>query len=195
MTQQDNDVLVDVGETVNLTAGSSRFRGAIKLVTPKTIAEVRHILGPSVRQDEAKGSKGHFCCTIPELSSVLLTKEELDSEDKEVRFRARNLAYIASREYVRSTNPESFAHWESVLDHFIDISKTAFNILTVKDITVQNRGTLIIGRDIYGVTAKTIRLYGSGKIVCNGPTTLRAESFEGKIMTLNPGVFHKNLVE
>jgi hypothetical protein len=194
MNTEHPDLVVEENETLNLSPDSKRFKHVVQTERPQSIAEVRKILGPSVKAASTTKSHGP-CCTIPdELQSTLISSEDLESSDDQTRFRALGLSYKAAREYVRTTDASSLAHWEPVLDKFIQLNKAILNQFFFNDIDVYNGATLNIATNAHAINAMRIRLHGTGKIVCKGPTTFRALSFERILkVALNPGFFNQNL--
>lgn len=185
MAQQPQNLVVEAGECLNLSPDSDRFKAMLKQIRPQSIAEVRAALGPSARTDGKEGGDKNaaWCCSHQDLPSVLPDADALEAEDDEVRYRARAQAYLASREYVRAVDPVAAAYWEPVLDRFIKINKALLNVFTFNDIEIANGGTLSIPQNTHALYAANIRMYGTGRMVCRGPTTVRATSLQGKIYT------------
>jgi hypothetical protein len=183
MSEEHNQsLIVDEGDTVTLSINSERFNKLIRKVVPQSIAEVRKILGPSAREKESI-SNYNTCCAPSELSSQIISADDLESENPEIRSKAKQLAYFAAKHYVHAIDNKAVSHWETTLDRYIQLSKTIINICYLSDIDVYNHGKLNIASNVQALYARNIRLHGNGSILCNGPTTFNAASFEGNIMS------------
>lgn len=169
------DIVVEAGDTVTLSPESRRFKHLFQEIRPRSIDEVRQILGPKT-VDRKPGSTR--CCT-PELQARLIPPEDLEAEDSRARREARDLAYIAGREYARSPSNEHVAHWKPVLDRYLLLAGARIYVVRVGDIEVQDGGMLRIAAATSAVFANKIRIHGRGKIVCEASTTLKALSLEG----------------
>ena len=183
---------VEAGETVMLTPDSSRFRYLYRQVRPRSIDEVRTHLGLS--KEATKIAKQRQCCQSAELPSVLVTPEDLESEDSATRFRARTAAYQVASAYVRSPEPANLSHWTSVLNRFLEMTKAIIHVVELYDIDVANGGTLIISANTQAVYAHDVRIHGSGRVICQGSVTFHINSLEGRLpsrIPVNTSVFSR----
>ncbi len=179
---------VEPGETVLLSPDSSRFRYLYRQVRPRSIDEVRTHLGLS--KEATKIAKQRQCCQPTSIPAVLVTPEDLESKDPVTRFRARSAAYQVASMYVRSAEPANLSHWTSVLNRFLEMTKSVIHFVELYDIDVANGGTLIISANTQAVYARDVRIHGNGRIVCQGNVTFHINSLEGRIpsATVNPAV-------
>lgn len=179
------DLVVEEGETTTLSATSERFKPLYRTLRPQSIDEVRKLLGPA--PGALDGQSG--CCTpgSDAIRRQLVSIDDLKSEDPAVAQDAVGLTRLAAREYVLGNNA-AVSHWRGVLDEYVSIHKVKINVAYLQDITVHNKGTLGVAVNTHAVYANRVRLYGTGKIVCGGPVTFNAKSFEGKLNSafLNP---------
>ena len=192
MAQPAQNLVLEADECLTLTPDSSRFKDAVEQVRPQTIAEVRRILGPSV--DAGPNTPGGPCCLAPELSGAFPNPDDLTSTDPQVRFRARQLAQTAASAYVRAAEVSQLKLWEPFLDRFIQITKASLAIYRFGDIDIANGATLTLGPRVQALYAGNIRMHGTGRIVAQGPATIRATTMSGPTRpliaaTLDTGVF------
>jgi hypothetical protein len=179
----DQTLRIEEGDTVTLSPNSRMFGQLYRQVRPRSIDEVRKLLGPSAAPSYHLASCN---CRAPELASNLISVADLESEDRAVAVRARELAHLAAREYVRGDHT-TLTHWKPVLNRYLEITKSVINILTLADIEVHDRATLNISSTTHALFANRVMLFGTGSISCKGPTTFRVSSFEGKIrLRLSP---------
>ena len=101
--------------------------------------------------------------------------------ERELAGRLR-LARTATRDFIYGNSLE-LTHWRGAIDDYLKERSPRLYIPFFNDIIVQNEGTLHIASDTYALYARRIRLFGSGKIDCQGPTTFDCDSFEGFLPT------------
>jgi hypothetical protein len=179
MNENLQSLVVEAGEYLTLSPDSGRFKAVVKQHRPQTIDEVRKILGPSLQKNDS--TMNYNCCVPAGLKSTVVLPEDLTSKDKETKNKANRLTFAAARYYVQAVNNSGLFHWIPTLNIFIQKNKALLNIFEFGNIDVYNGATLNISKNSQAIYADAIRLHGSGKIVCNGPTTFRSTSFEGKI--------------
>lgn len=180
MAQQAQNLVIDSDECVNLTPESPRFKDLVQQFRPQSIAEVRRLLGPS-----ASGSTER-CCMPSALTANLPSPDALMSEDPQERTRARMQAVTAARAYVQAADTRDFKHVEPLLDRFIEISKPVLHGFQFADIDIANGATLTLTYNVHLLYAAAIRMHGTGRMVCKGPTTIRASSVSGRIPVFRP---------
>jgi hypothetical protein len=171
---------VESGETVVLSPSSSRFKAVYERVQPKSISEVRAILGLS--ESSAKAVARRRCCQPSVAGKAVMTPDDLDSPDPAVATRARALAYAVAEEYVRSPDPTHLSSWVPALDRFIGLSQASLNVATfLSDIDVADGATLTISSSTHALRANAVRIHGTGRIVCQGDLTFKIASLEGLV--------------
>ncbi len=168
---------LEENECVTLSPESPRFRESYQQVRPRTIEEVRNILG--LTGDAAKALQEKGCCRPSAVSSALISADDLTAQDDPTRIRARSLAYAASREYVRAPNPTYLSQWQAVLNRFLEISNSVINVVVLLDIDVANGATLTISPNTHAIYANNVRIHGNGRIVCQRDITFKINSLEG----------------
>lgn len=171
------DIKVEAGECAVLSPDSARFRSYYKQVRPRTIDEVRHVIGLSAEAAKAAAEQG--CCRPTAGLTSIPDAEDLDSKDDEARFNARSLAYQAAAQYISSPNPKSLGHWTPVLDKFLDVTKSVINVAFLQDIEVADGATLTISANTHAIYARNVVVHRTGRIVCQGSVTFRINSLEG----------------
>jgi hypothetical protein len=177
------DLRVEDGEVITLSPNLPAFAGVYRVVQPRSIDEVREVLGPSHEAQEAV--RRQLCCQPEELGPRVVSLEELESDDPAVREPARALAYAAGRHFLATGDP-SLTAWKAVIDRFIQLNVPNLHIAEFNDIIVANNARLLVSASTNAIEANAVKLFGTGTIVLGGPTTFRVQSFEGKIGALAP---------
>ncbi|HWB95557.1 MAG TPA: hypothetical protein VG672_02615 [Bryobacteraceae bacterium] len=163
-----SDLRVKADENVTLSPDSPQFGACYLQIRPHTIEEVRKVIGLS------KNGTGSNDAGLPDgVSTPAISPDDLESPDEEVRERAHELAYQASREYLRSADPSSLAPWRPVLDRYLQLSDFVLNVASVADIEVASGATLTFSRNTHAVYARNVRIHEAGRIVCKGPITFK----------------------
>ena len=171
------------GECVTLSPTSERFKSAYRQVQPRRAEDVRNILGFSEVGAKALQAQNICCSPAP---TFIPRPEDLDAEDAEIRIAARRAAFVALQAFVNSATPAAFAHLTPALDRFLEITKAVINVVTLGDIEVGNGATLTISPSTLVVYANKVIIHGTGRIVCDGPTTFKIASLEGVTPIIPP---------
>jgi hypothetical protein len=177
MAQQAQNLVIEADECVTLTPDSSRYKDVIQQYRPQTIAEVRRLLGPSPVDNT--GTPAPACCLPPSFTASLPDPDALASTDSQARFTARLQAAAAARAYVQAADVRQYKYLEPLLDRFIQLTRPVLNVFLFGDIDIANGATLTLANKAHVLLAGHIRMHGTGRIVCKGPTTIRATSVEG----------------
>jgi len=178
---QAQNLTIEADDCVTLTPESPRYKGAVQQYRPQTIAEVRKILGPSA--PSGTGTPTFACCLPLELSAALPDPRALNSKDDAVRFRAREQAMAVASLYVRAADIGQLRHFEPLLDRYIQLTRPILISFVFADIDIAHGATLTLAANTHVLLAANIRMRGTGRIVCRGPTTLRANTINGNIGT------------
>lgn len=181
MAQQAPNLILEADECLTLTPDSPRYKDAIEQYRPQTIAEVRKLLGPSSSVD--KPTTTTMCCLPPELTGSLPAADALSSSNDQERFSARLQTAAIAGAYVRAADVTPFKQFEPLLDRFIQVNKAILYSFLFADIDIGNGATLTLAKNTHILFAGNIRMHGTGRIVCKGPTTIRATTLNGKIRT------------
>jgi hypothetical protein len=176
--QQAQNLVIEADECVTLTPDSSRFKGIVQQYRPQTIAEVRKLLGPAPNDDG--GSSGTSCCQ-PVLTASLPDPATLESNDSLERSNSRLQAAAAARAYVQALDVRQYKYLEPLLDRYIQLTRPILYSFLFGDIDIANGATLTLAPKAHILLAAHIRMHGTGRIVCKGPTTIRATSVEGPV--------------
>lgn len=171
------NLTLEEGECVSLSPESRRFSQAFRELRPRSIDEVRETLG--VSNPGAHAATSSACCLPPELTSTLITPEQLESEDREVRANARALAYTAARAYTHAFDIAALAPWRPVMDRYIELTRPFINVALLLDIDIAAGATLTLSKQTHVLQANRITIHGNGRLVCKGHTTIKAKSVEG----------------
>ncbi|MCG2586816.1 hypothetical protein [Massilia sp. TS11] len=183
MAQQAQNLSVEADECVTLTPDSARFKAVVQQYRPQSIAEVRKLLGPSAMPDTAPVRSS--CCLPSELTANLPDPEALNAKDEATRYRARMQAAMAARAYVQAPDARELKYFEPVLDRYIALTRPILYAFLFGDIDIANGATLTLAKNAHILFAGNVRMHGSGRIVCKGPTTMRVNSINGRIPTLS----------
>jgi len=178
MAQQAQNLVIEADECVTLTPESQRFKDIVQQYRPQTIAEVRKLIGPSQAVD-ASGKPTQACCMPAQQIASLPDPDALASEDPQVRFNARLQAAAAARAYVQAPDAQNVKYLEPLLDRYIQITRPILWGFLFADIDIYSGATLTLGPTAHLLFANNIRMHGTGRIVCKGPTTMRATSISG----------------
>lgn len=169
---------VEKGETVTLSYTSNRFQKSYRQIEPKSIEEVRQAIG--VPTELSEQLEGKTCCSSKGVSnSRMFAVEDLTSKDEKTRGAALRFAKSAAGAYVLGAKQNK--QITAVLDRYIDIADTRLNLAFFGDVIVEDGATLNIAQSTHALYANKIKIYGNGKIVCQGPTTFRSQSIQGKL--------------
>lgn len=177
MAQQAQNLVIDADECVTLTPDSTRFKDVIQQYRPQTIAEVRKLLGPS--QTSADGTPAPVCCLAAAFSASLPDPDALAANDEGARLSSRLQAAEAARAYVQAADVRQYKYLEPLLDRYIQLTRPILYSFLFGDIDIANGATLTLANRAHILLAAHIRMHGTGRIVCKGPTTIRATSVEG----------------
>jgi len=133
-------------------------------------------------EEAAQAVAEQTCCRPSTATAALVPAADVTSEDDQVRFRARQVAYDVSREYLSSANPSYLAPWQASLDAFIVATKAVLHLAFLGDIDVTNGATLTISSNTQVLYANNVVIHGSGKIVCKGPVKFKISSLKGDLV-------------
>jgi hypothetical protein len=170
------DISVHEGDSLTLLPDSKTLANAFRTIRPRTINEVREVLGPRLPTEFR--ARTLVSLRPPELAVGFPSLADLESKDSEERIRALRLAKTATRLYAMAIH-DVMPDWKDIIDRYIQLIMPQIVVGTFGDIDVADRATLTIVPTVDAIYANSIRLHGTGKIVCQGPKTFRARSFEG----------------
>ena len=180
------NLYVEAGETVVLAPDSQRFAGLYKRLHPSSIDEVRSILGLSDAAAQALNAKGS--CQRTCVPTTLHSPEDLSSEDRALRRRAKEVAVKAAYQYVFGANQDAFVQWKPLIDKYLELGKITVNYVVLQDIDIANGGTLIISADTNALNAANITIHGSGRIVCQGTISINCVTLQGVTTVKHPHI-------
>lgn len=190
-----NDIQVKAGEHITLSPTSDRFAPFYKSVRPKDIDEVRKLIGPKLRPEflgrfrsrierraarytELDPATGVY--RIPELSAIMVSKADLKSRDKKIQARAHDMVYRAAKEYVYGDH-QSVAQWKPLINAWLAV-EALIRWIEANTVEIGDGGSLTISKNTLALYAWKIKMHGSGKIICEGDTTINVTtSLEGNL--------------
>lgn len=179
----------EVKDLLGVPEGSSARAGVFSAADVMQIAELQRKTSKSKNQLTSKAilernvanrSVAAFSKRAGLLPSKVIAVNRLigDDIDDEEKIENRALARAATEAYVYGDSAE-VAAWKPLIEAYIHYRGPIVVVPVFKNITVSNNATLNIASDTLAVYANRIRLYGNGKINCNGPKTFHCSSFEG----------------
>lgn len=185
------DLVVEEGETVVLSHSSNKFKSIYQKIKPESIDHIKELIGVPKRFQKTKSSiRQTFSTCSPESSSVfkksslnisarMISPSVLtdDKSSEEEKIEARRFAREAAKQYIYgSTDVDTH---KALIEAYLTLRGVFVYVPIFNNITVYNGATLNIAANTFLVRANNICLYGSGKIVCNGPTTFESNTFKG----------------
>jgi len=186
------DLIVEEGETVVLSYSSKKFNRFYQKIKPDSVDHLKELIGVPKQFQKAKSSiRQAFSTCSPESSSVF-KKSSLNlsarmipqsvltdaNSSEEEKIEARRFAREATKQYIYG-NSDDMAHQKALIETYLKLREVTLYVPIFNNITVHNGATLNIAANTFLVRANNICLYGSGKIVCNGPTTFESDTFKG----------------
>jgi hypothetical protein len=170
------DLVVEEGETVVVSRNSKRFQNAFRKIQPKTAEELRMIIGiqPEVAKMAKMEAAGGCGCGK---KSRTMSEDDLESADDNVRGKALSSTRAALGAFVRGASLVAAA--KPSIDKYIELVKPDLIAAFFLDITVNNGATLTIAASAHALYARNIRIHGTGRIVCHGPTTINCKALSG----------------
>ncbi|MGW6915280.1 hypothetical protein ACWGB8_15900 [Kitasatospora sp. NPDC054939] len=177
-TAPPQNLRLEANERLVVSPDSPRFAAGYRQVRPRSIDEVRKLLGPVNVPDHAVRAD-HLRPRADELTKRLLRPEDLEVKDPIARGEARKLAYLAAREYVHAASTVSLKQWRPAIDRWLADVRPIIHIFTAGDIDIADGATLTLSASTQGLVARRIRMRGRGRIVCLGNVKISAVSVEG----------------
>ncbi|MFD0277886.1 hypothetical protein ACFVHB_28815 [Kitasatospora sp. NPDC127111] len=175
---QPQNLRLEAHERLVLSPDSPRFAAGYRQVRPRSIDEVRKLLGPTNVPDHAVRAD-QLRLRTSELTKRLLRPEDLDVKDPIARGEARKVVYLAAREYVHAASTAALKQWRPAIDRWLADVKPIIHIFTAGDIDIADGATLTLSANTQGLVARRIRMHGRGRIVCLSNVKISAVSVEG----------------
>ncbi len=195
------DYVVQEGESRILTYKNEGLRPLYRKIQPGSVDELKDILGiPSIDSRSSKADaldreglgetepheQLYFTPAMPSrldigrLQSRVISPQLLSSNDisQDERQELMAMARMATEAYIYGDSNQVL-QWKATINEYLQLKNALVFIPYFKDIIVHHNGTLTVAADTHAVYARRIRLYGRGRIICEGPTTFDCFSFEG----------------
>lgn len=182
------DLIVGEDETRVLSYASKSCRHYYREIKVSTLEEITDVIGvpDSIFTDScatSAGAKKSFdgvdrqalCARIGEVPAADSDLQETADDFRLVRAATHDMIYGDSRQ---------IEHWRPAVELFLKIKNPRIFVPFFSNIVVYNGGTLTIAANTLAVYANRIRLFGTGKIDCQGPTTFDCTSFEGQLAVM-----------
>lgn len=117
---------------------------------------------------------------IRQLPAKLIASNKLTDPDigEEEHLENLSLARTAAHAYIYG-DAQAVASWKPLIESYLELRAPFILVPVFQNITVYTGGTLTVAHDTLALYANKIRLYGTGKINCQGPKTIHCSSFEG----------------
>lgn len=198
---QQRNLVVQEGETRVLSYKSDAFKSYYETIIPKSVDEIKDMIGipdnsskPIQHEQQFKKTTAKPLLNKPNfvkiampanvdvsrlrsriISPQLLTSPDVGDDEKTEMMR---LTHMAIKAYIYGDSA-IVAMWLPTMEEYLKIKGAVLFVPIFNNIEVYNDATLQIAADTHVLYANDIRLYGTGKIICNGPTTFDSKSFEG----------------
>jgi len=193
---ESGDLIVHEGETKVLSYASEEFKPFYQEVRLDSVDELKDLIGVPDTFVSPHLSAYHFSAMAGGPGSSPKTNKPI------TKFRARTISpdiltdrnapvkekegiLEFSRDVIKRFvygNSEAYTQHRGLIDAYLKLKKAVITVPFFRDITVYPGGTLNIAANTFTVYARKIRLYGSGRIECDGPTTFDCTSFEGFLL-------------
>lgn len=171
------DLEIHEGDTYSLTYHRQDLRPHYKVLKPDDIEDVKKWLGIP---DEIARKKGSRCCK-PVVSHFFSDEKNVSKEDREGWQGKKSQAIrTVAKEYVYGDSA-MYAAWRGEINNLLKVSEAFIYAVFYRDIIIHNGATLNIANNTTLLTANRVKMYGTGKIVSQGPLTLRCYSLEGNL--------------
>ena len=179
------DLVVGKNETRVLSYTSKSCRHYYREIKVSTLEDIKDVIGAPDTTYAAScatsaGIKKPFdgidrqalCARIGEVPAADDDPQKTADEFRLVRAATHDMIYGDSRQ---------IQHWRPAVDQYLKMKHPRIFVPFFFDIVVYAGGTLTIAANTLAVYANRIRLYGTGRIDCEGPTTFDCTSFEGQL--------------
>jgi hypothetical protein len=200
-THQLRDFVVQEGETRVLSYKIDELKSYYQALQPKSVTEVKDILGipdnfgqrSQTEQQAQQKIKGTSTVievaqkapiltrvNIGKLRARVISKQILSSPDvnEDERSELMSMTRMAAEAYIYGDSSQ-VSQWELTINEYLRLKGAIIYVPMFNNIIVHNKGTLNIASDTHALYANKIKLFGTGKIKCGGPTTFDCTSFEG----------------
>ena len=171
------NLFVEARETVLLSPDSKRFGPFYQRVHPRTIDDVREVVGLTDASARALRDRGGCCASAA--AGVLYSPGDLSSDDPNVSRLAKEVAARAARQYVLGSNPLALEQWKPLINRYLEMGKVAITFIALRDIEISEGGTLLISSNTMALFANSIKIHGSGRIRCQGDISIKCTSLQG----------------
>ena len=183
-------IAAEVKELIGLPESLSTRTGAFSAADIMQAEMVQKKISKSKKQLPNKAILGRpianrsiatFSKRATALPSKLIAVNRLIGDDVDEEEKRENLALAraATEAYIYGDTAE-VAAWQPLIEAYLTIrGSISIGIPVFRNITVHNNATLNIASDTLAIYANRIKLYGNGKIDCQGPKTFHCTSFEG----------------
>ncbi len=180
------DLVVERNETRILSYQASWSRPHYREIRPKGVDEVKEVLGvPDSAVGPRPGQGDPKARSIAAEDRRLLRAKTVELKALSDRtlsgaVLAENLrmARAATRNYIYGSSAE-YGHWRAAIEEYLNLKRPVLLVPFFNDVVVNDGATLQVAADTHAVYANRVRLFGSGRIECQGPTTFDCASFEG----------------
>jgi hypothetical protein len=196
------DLNVEEGETRILTHESVSMRPLYTAVEVESAADLKELIGipdlaaPStptiglatIERSSLERLRRTGALSpedLPELQPTTLARtinpQVLHADrDGPERDEALSVAHAAAEAFIFGNSRAVRLH-EGLIDTYLKVRGATIFVPIFNDITVADKATLTVSSNTFAVFANRIRLFGTGRIVCNGPTTFDCLSFQGNV--------------
>ena len=185
------DLVIERDETRTLTFESREFNAVFHPFQPKTVDDLKDILGvpdeiaaksPAIRRFAPQAGAMKRPTLGASLQARVISPDILD--DKKVSAAVRTEAFItakhAAAQYIYGDS-NRVMHMRPLINRFLELKDAMIFIPIFKNITIYNGGTLMVAPSAHVVWANNIKMYGTGRIDSQGPLTIRSATLQGNL--------------
>jgi len=174
---------VNEKETQVLSYASRTWQEHYREIKVATLADIKDVIGaPDLAFERVLArpqGKTRDGIDLDALKAKISPVPKADEDPKKaaddfrmIRAAAHSLIYGDSRQ---------LRHWVPAVEAWLRVKNPRIFIPFFNDIVVHDGGTLVVAANTLTVFANRVRLFGSGMVRCDGPTTFDCRSFEGQL--------------
>lgn len=184
------DLVVPEGDTYTISTARSDLQSKLIEFKPRTIDEVKLLLGVSVETvspltqinlSRLPTFKSVRKCTSDDSCEMKVNPAHrfTTQPEKERKESVRNVRKVAYEMVYR--NFETADAIKKLVNSYLELSEAIIWGILFQNITILNGATLNVAANTHILFANNVKMYGTGKIVSQGPLTLKCSSCEGQL--------------
>lgn len=174
------DLNIPKGQTIKISYDSADFKSHYHLFKPESVDEIKEIIGipPGIILDDSKSKKEDSKKFFSRTFAPGSFKDKNVSNEQKIEI--KQLTRMTTKKYIFGEIKE-LGYWKYIINEYLEDRVPLLFVAYFDDITIQDGGILDINAQTFTVYADKIKMYGSGKIRCDGSTTIDCISMEGNL--------------